>query len=685
MKGRGVLVSDWGELRGFADDWRIKEPREQRALDPLFGVELVEGWLEDPFGQYAALEIYEWLTHHVMRPPSTRDIRDLVIPRLRQAIEREEIVLLGPAPAPTVGPPRPRPQEKPPEPPKPRVPRRIRERSFIDVRVVDRRGRPLAGYKYKLEYPDGRVETGVLDGGARLFRSELDPGTGRLTLLPSEGPTAAEPPAPTSSVPLDLEARRVRVLSEEGQPLEDVVITFASLTRSEPVPTNVDGDASTFVLPRARLMAAIADPERLSARLATMPPGDAAAPLPADAVLIRLGHEMDPVPLESPQPATLVVLRPTRRIRLAGLLFETDKCFLLPSAVVGLREVENLYVRYPGSNLLIVGHTDRAGRAPWNMQLSLERADAVRAYLTQDVEVWLPFFEHPRAEKRWGLAQIQHMLSALPPDNLPYYNGPVTGLNDAVTDAAVRRFQSDHGLRVDGDPGPLTRRALVDNYMRLQGGTTPSEHGISLTVHGCGESFPDVALPDGSTAAADRRVEIFVFNGPITPPPQGPTSGPDATDYPAWRARLVETTDVTQGIPLTGRRVALTLLDAERRPVAGQPYTLTGGGETFSGATSAEGKLEHVFAEETTRAVLSIGDSRIDLELSELPPADTLLGAQERLINLLYLDGPASGQLDDGTRAALLAFQQDEVGDAGSRTGQLNPPTVEALRRVYGH
>ena len=43
---------------------------------------------------------------------------------------------------------------------------------------------------------------------------------------------------------------------------------------------------------------------------------------------------------------------------------------------------------------------------------------------------------------------------------LGYYAAPVTGVFDAVTAAAVRRFQADRGLLPDGAVGPLTKMAL---------------------------------------------------------------------------------------------------------------------------------------------------------------------------------------------------------------------------------
>ena len=62
------------------------------------------------------------------------------------------------------------------------------------------------------------------------------------------------------------------------------------------------------------------------------------------------------------------------RARLVGMLFDSDKTFLLPSAIRGIRELKQLYDRYPGSQVLVVGHADKKGDASYNRTLSEERA-----------------------------------------------------------------------------------------------------------------------------------------------------------------------------------------------------------------------------------------------------------------------------------------------------------------------
>jgi len=59
------------------------------------------------------------------------------------------------------------------------------------------------------------------------------------------------------------------------------------------------------------------------------------------------------------------------------MYFDTNKCFLLPTAVASLKRLVETYELHPDSELLIVGHTDTAGSETYNLDLSADRADAV--------------------------------------------------------------------------------------------------------------------------------------------------------------------------------------------------------------------------------------------------------------------------------------------------------------------
>jgi outer membrane protein OmpA-like peptidoglycan-associated protein len=265
--------------------------------------------------------------------------------------------------------------------------------------------------------------------------------------------------------------------------------------------------------------------------------------------------------LKTGSPHVIQVVQASLRVRLVGLFFDLDKCFLLPSAIPGIRVLKQRYDEHPGSHLLIIGHTDTSGRDAYNLALSLERADALAAYLTDKADAWDAFFGDGKPEeKRWGTREIQLMLSVLPEGGPPFFAGDPSGREDAATTRAVKDFQASKGLEMDGIAGPETRKALIEAYMGLDGTTLPS--GIGITTHGCGENFPVAETGDGVRDPDNRRAEILFFDGAITPPPPGKTSKKGSTEYPRWLKQVAETTDVT-----TGKVTA----DALRLRVIGDP------------------------------------------------------------------------------------------------------------------
>ena len=230
-------------------------------------------------------------------------------------------------------------------------------------------------------------------------------------------------------------------------------------------------------------------------------------------------HAYERTPLTLATGAAHTVKLPPRvmRGRLTGFLFDTNKTFILPAALTGIRGLASFYAAHPGLKVLVTGHTDTVGPDAANLSLSDERAAAVAAFLVDDVDAWLRHYQGTPGSARWGTREDQHMLAALPDGAPPYYAGPTHGQLDAAPQDAVRRFQADHGLTVDGAPGPQTRRALVTDYMDIDGTSLPA--GTDIQRHGCGEHHNAVPTPDETDEQANRRVEVFFFEGPVAPPP----------------------------------------------------------------------------------------------------------------------------------------------------------------------
>lgn len=67
----------------------------------------------------------------------------------------------------------------------------------------------------------------------------------------------------------------------------------------------------------------------------------------------------------------------------SGVLFPYNSDQVLPAGRENLRQLANSLRNYPGTTVLIVGHTDSSGSDEYNMGLSYRRAESARAFLAQ--------------------------------------------------------------------------------------------------------------------------------------------------------------------------------------------------------------------------------------------------------------------------------------------------------------
>ncbi|PSQ97537.1 MAG: hypothetical protein BRD55_01300 [Bacteroidetes bacterium SW_9_63_38] len=72
------------------------------------------------------------------------------------------------------------------------------------------------------------------------------------------------------------------------------------------------------------------------------------------------------------------------RVAVQDIQFDTGKATLKSSSTETLKTVASLLTEHPDINLIIEGHTDNTGKFKANMQLSRERARAVKTTLVQD-------------------------------------------------------------------------------------------------------------------------------------------------------------------------------------------------------------------------------------------------------------------------------------------------------------
>lgn len=98
-----------------------------------------------------------------------------------------------------------------------------------------------------------------------------------------------------------------------------------------------------------------------------------------------IGHMMDKQQRELEQIEGVDVSRPAddelNVVMTNDILFDFDSSSLRSTSRSTLRELANVLVRYPDTDLVVEGHTDSVGSDSYNQALSVRRARAVRDFL----------------------------------------------------------------------------------------------------------------------------------------------------------------------------------------------------------------------------------------------------------------------------------------------------------------
>jgi outer membrane protein OmpA-like peptidoglycan-associated protein len=381
------------------------------------------------------------------------------------------------------------------------------------------------------------------------------------------------------------------------------------------------------------------------------------------------------------------------RVRLIGLHFETDKTFLLPGAMPGITRLKQIYDEHPGFKVLVSGHTDTVGTADHNVRLSEERARSIAAFLRDQVDEWMACYAGKPSSLPWGVREDQHMLRKLEDDDGAFYDGDIDGIAGSRTRDAVQRFQRFSNARrgthlvVDGVAGPRTRKALVAEYMAQDGTTLPE--GTELETHGCGFFHLAVPTPPQTEKLANRRVEIFLFEDEIAPPPRQPCPGGGCPEYPQWESQTIRTIDFELDSidPTSTKTLAIRLINDDDEPLANTTFTLTAGGQTIEGTTDAQGLLQEEIPFDAQDGKLVLDMWSVDLEIDNLD-ASTVFGAKARLNNLgLFAGTDADDTLDEQTQRAIQRFKTlhgPRPPGGVVPTGDLDEATAQKIKEIHG-
>ena len=480
------------------------------------------------------------------------------------------------------------------------------------------------------------------------------------------------PPAPRRPVapPKTLFSFAIRFVDEMGTAISDIELLFTHGGTKDDGTTDGNGVARLEDSPVRTATAKIVDAKAL--RKALKPRWDQARGDrkwldESQATVVPLKGELPSFDLSADKLRIVSVQPHVTRIRLLGGFFDTAKSFAFPAVLDGLRSVVLDCLSHPAAALLIVGHTDSAGSPAYNDKLSLERADAIRDYLTDNVDGWLKWYgDGLPAEIRWGSAEDSLMILALP-----------DAAARSPAQDTVRWYQETRGLTVDGIAGPKTRRALITEYMALDGTALPKK--VEVVTHGCGENFPDVPAPDSTDTPQNRRVECFLFDRGlgVEPPPPGKNSAKGAPEYPEWCRRAKESRDHMHDFARI--RVQPRLGNTFR-------YSLRVAAMGYDGSGEEDDIIDHQVPAQAGTGTLVIhlpatGETyEWTLNIGTIDAPEDVTGMQQRLANLGYYSGAVSGTIDEDTEGALRLFQEDFDLRV---TGQYDAPTRNKLRSVH--
>ena len=99
-----------------------------------------------------------------------------------------------------------------------------------------------------------------------------------------------------------------------------------------------------------------------------------------DDVVVKKQEPILHVPLRADDLSNITI-EEGKIVPLKHIYFEHDKSELLPRSFVELNKLYNLFIANPSMVIEIVGHTDNTGEDGYNMQLSMNRAEAVVSFL----------------------------------------------------------------------------------------------------------------------------------------------------------------------------------------------------------------------------------------------------------------------------------------------------------------
>jgi outer membrane protein OmpA-like peptidoglycan-associated protein len=451
------------------------------------------------------------------------------------------------------------------------------ETTFIVVRLLDQKGRPLSSRPFQIELPDGSIRRGFTDpDGFGRVRGFTEDGTAKvifptfdeldfttknptdkivipITLTPQPDPFAGlkspeqakqEPSSGTGSgsgsalpgggfAAPPLATFTLFVLDDLGAPLPEVDLAFTLPGGELKVVTDGTGKAElkNAVGPvKATLLDLAQVRQILRPRLLT----EGREPQPvadAKAKKVALSARMDPIELTPDVPATILLTPFIECHEIPGATFEFGRSYVRSSAIDQLAAIAEALRNTSDVRAMVFGHTDTSGGEALNKELSERRAKAVHALLSHDATAWEQLFsgtaDGANWQEKWDIEETQNMLNALGCTDDEGAPLEETAVRDAPTKQAIRRFQRGEYPDKPAEQQPLRESDTLGADGRKELFLAYAKRVTRLPIAadrfapiggspfmGCGEFNP---LSLSARDEASRRVNVFLFD-PVAEP-----------------------------------------------------------------------------------------------------------------------------------------------------------------------
>ncbi len=397
--------------------------------------------------------------------------------------------------------------------------------------------------------------------------------------------------------------------------------------------------------------------------------------------------------------------------RVDDIRFAFDSSFVTPDITVELKMLARLREEHATANklyppLALFGHADPVGSDDYNKDLSGRRATAVYALLVSGAEPDLAskLWRKVAQTENWGSSHRKVM-------------SDLTGLSSNAPDA---QLFAAYMQKLCPSELQLSRKDFLGQ------GADSDGRG---DYQGCSEFNPVLILAQdeetrfeqakdkdarNAANAPNWRVMVLLFRpGALINPAKWPcpsvsegvskchkrfwSDGEDrrSQHLPTTRREYFDTKDtfacrfydrLSNGSPchrlLEIVRLTIRLIDFNEQPMPQTQYSLDVGGVKFQGITDGDGVLSHPIPKGSNQGRLDLDGFSFDLTIDDLGAPQVVIGAQHRLDNMGFYDGPdLDGEMNEPTMLALARFQHA----TGTRvTSELEDATGGKLHETYG-